>query len=86
MNGSNISEESDETINQYLQEQGLLEEGMNADDKRSLWKTIKLSKDTAQEEEQKRQKQAGKNLQSDEVLFVQITFHVECSQTCQYFT
>ncbi|XP_069689184.1 uncharacterized protein [Periplaneta americana] len=67
MSGNNNTEESDEAINQHLEDLGLLEEGMTPEDKRNLWAVIKISKDTAHAEEQDRQKRARRNLQFDEV-------------------
>ncbi|PSN49494.1 hypothetical protein C0J52_12178 [Blattella germanica] len=68
MSGSNNSEETEDAISQFLEDLGLLEDGMTANDKRSLWEVIKLSKDTAQAEEQDRQKRARRTLQIDEVI------------------
>lgn len=67
MSGTSSPEESEEAISQYLQDLGMLEDGMTSRDKQNLWAVIKISQDTAKAEEEGRQEQARQALKFDQV-------------------
>lgn len=67
MSGKSSPEYSEEAISRYLQDLGMLEDGMTSHDKRNLWMVIKISQDTAKAEEEDRQEQARQALQFDQV-------------------
>jgi len=67
MSGTSSPEESEEAISQYIQDLGMLEDGMTSRDKQNLWAVIKISQDTAKAEGEGRQEQAQQALQFDQV-------------------